>query len=484
MGFKDLRDYLENMRSKGKLIEVEHEVDVNLEIAELGRRATYSHLPPLLFTRVKGYPGWKVLTNVYYSMEGIYELFGTKNLEGIADNFLASFGEVPVTILDKAKSLPSLLKMGKYMPKGKKALFKEDKSLNLEALPATKTWPKDAGRYMTFSIVITTDPEKNTNNLSIYRVQILNEREALVHWQAFKRGSLAASKYRDLGLSKVPVAIVNGVDPIITFTAASPVPPGLDKYLFAGILRDEGVDVVELDNGMLVPAHAESVLEGYVDLNDMRPEGPFGDHLGYYTPQDYYPVFKLEKAYVRENPIYHVTSVGKPPLEDTWIGKGVERIFLPFLKMIIPDLVDMNLPEYGLFTSIGIFSIRKRYPGQARRAMMSIWGTGQLSFLKLVIIVDSDVNIHDMNQVLYAIASTVDPQRDVMIVTNALNDSLDHTVPNPPLGSKMGIDATRKFKEELGKDWPEPVESDPGVVKRISEVWEKIASKWPSPPSR
>ncbi|AEB94637.1 MAG: UbiD family decarboxylase [Metallosphaera sp.] len=474
MAFKDLRDYLSHMRSRGKLIEVNQEIDVDLEIAELGRIATYSHAPPLLFNNVKGYPGWKVLTNVYYSLDGIYEIFGTDKLESIGENFLSSFGDLPTSMLDKVKSLPSILKMGKYMPKERRPSFEEDQRLNLELLPATKTWPKDAGRYMTFSIVITKDPEKNINNLSIYRVQIINEREALVHWQAFKRGSMSALKYKDIGITKVPVAIVNGVDPIITLTAASPVPPGLDKYLFAGILRDEGVDVTELDNGILVPAHAESVLEGYVDLNDMRLEGPFGDHLGYYTPQDYYPVFKLEKAYVRENPIYHVTSVGKPPLEDAWIGKGVERIFLPFLKMIIPDLVDMNLPEYGLFTSVGIFSIRKRYPGQAKRVMMAIWGTGQLSFLKTVVIVDQDVNVHDLNQVVYAIASTVDPQRDVLIVPNALNDTLDHTVPSPPLGSKMGIDATRKFKEELGREWPEEVKSDPEILKKVTEIWNNI----------
>ncbi|QKQ99344.1 UbiD family decarboxylase [Metallosphaera tengchongensis] len=482
MAFKDLRHYLDFMRSKNKLVEISEEVDPILEIPELGRQATYSHVPPLLFTNVKGFQGWRVLTNVYYSMEGVYELFGTRNLEQIAEGFLSQFGEMPVTIMDKVKSLPSLLKMGKYMPSSKRPLFSEDDSVNLGNIPATKTWPHDAGRYMTFSIVITRDPEKNVNNLSIYRVQILNEREALVHWQAFKRGSMAASNYRDKGITRVPIAIVNGVDPIITFTAASPVPPGLDKYLFAGILRGEGVDVVELSNGILVPAHAESVLEGYVDLEDNRLEGPFGDHLGYYTPKDYYPVFKLERAYIRENPIYHVTSVGKPPLEDAWIGKGVERVFLPFLKMVIPDLVDMNLPEYGLFTSVGIFSIKKRYPGQARRAMMSIWGTGQLGFLKLIILVDANVDVHDINQVIYAIASTVDPQRDVMIVNNALNDSLDHTVLNPPLGSKMGIDATRKFKEELGREWPEEVASDPEVVKRVSKIWDNIKSKYSSPP--
>lgn len=477
MTFKDLRDYIKFMDERGKIIHIEDEVDPVLEIAEVSRRATYANLPPLLFEKVKNYEGWKVLTNVFGSMESVYDVFGTRDLEGISQSFLSILGELPVTLLEKVKSLGNALRMGKFMPKSSSPKF-EESPIGLTDVPALKTWPKDAGRYFTFSIVITKDPS-GVNNLSVYRVQVLNEREAIVHWQAFKRGSLTASKYKERGVTKIPVAIVNGVDPVIAFTASSPVPPGLDKYLFAGILRGEGVDVHELSNGILVPSHAESVFEGYVDLNDLRLEGPFGDHLGYYTPQDYYPVFKLERSYVRKSPIFHATSVGKPPLEDAWIGKAVERLFLPFLKMIVPELVDMNLPEYGLFTGIGIFSIRKSYPGQGKRAMMSIWGTGQLSLLKVVIVVDSDVNVHDLNQVLYAIASTVDPARDVLVIPNILTDSLDHTTPHPPLGSKVGIDATRKFKEELGREWPEEVKSDEEVVKRITPIWEKIRAKYP-----
>ncbi|TRM96612.1 menaquinone biosynthesis decarboxylase, partial [Sulfolobus sp. F1] len=278
-----------------------------------------------------------------------------------------------------------------------------------------------------------------------------------------------AKRYLEKGISKVPVAIVTGVDPVVAFTAASPVPPGLDKYMFAGILRGEGVDVTEVDNQLLVPSYSEVVLVGYADLEDLRLEGPFGDHMGYYTPPDYYPKFKLEKVYIRDNPIFHVTSVGKPPLEDAWIGKAVERIFLPFAKMIVPELVDMNLPEYGLFTGIGIFSIRKYYPGQAKRAMMALWGIGQLSLLKIIVIVDSDVNVHDINQVLYAISANVDPKRDIMLVDNVLTDSLDPSVPYPPLGSKLGIDATRKFKEEMGKEWPEELKSDENVAKKAGK---------------
>jgi 4-hydroxy-3-polyprenylbenzoate decarboxylase len=476
MTFKDLRDYIKFMESRNRIIHIQDELDPILEIAEITRRAAYLGLPPLIFDNVKKFDNWKIITNIFGSMDSIYDIFGTRNLESITESFLSNLNNLPINFFDKIKSLPSMIQMGKYLPKAKKPDFKES-SITFNEIPALKTWPKDAGRYLTYSIVITKDPS-GIHNLSVYRVQILNDKEAIVHWQAFKRGSLTAMKYKENGINKIPVAIVNGVDPIIAFTAASPVPPGLDKYLFAGILRGDGVDVYELDNGILVPSYAESVLEGYVDLNDLRLEGPFGDHLGYYTPSDYYPVFKLEKSYAREHPIFHATSVGKPPLEDAWIGKAVERLFLPFLKMIIPDLVDMNLPEYGLFTGIGIFSIKKYYPGQARRVMMALWGNGQLSLLKMIIIVDSDINIHDINQVMYAIASTVDPFRDVIIIPNALTDSLDHTTLYPPLGSKIGIDATRKFKEELGREWPEELKSDENVVKKVSPIIDRITQEY------
>jgi len=474
MRFKDLRDYIDYMKRKGKLLEIEEEVSVDLEIAEITRRACYNKLPPLIFKNIKEYKDWKIISNIFYSLEGIYEIFGTNNLEEITNNFIKILSDIPITFLDKIKSFKDVLQLGKYFPSSKRPQFKQREDTNIKSLPAIKTWPKDAGRYFTFSITITKDPDSDVHNLSVYRIQVLNEREAIIHWQALKRGSLTAQKYKQKGITKVPVAIVNGVDPIIAFTAAAPIPPGLDKYLFAGLLRGEGVDVYRLDNGILVPSHAESVLEGYVDLNDLRLEGPFGDHLGYYTPPDYYPTFKLERVYIRDDPIFHVTSVGKPPLEDAWIGKAVERLFLPFLRMLIPELVDMNLPEYGLFTGIGIFSIRKYYPGQAKRVMMALWGLGQLSLLKMIIVVDHDVNVHDINQVLYAIASTVDPQRDILILPYTLTDSLDHTTPNPPLGSKVGIDATRKFREELGKEWPEEVASDEKIAEKAEMILKKI----------
>ncbi|MEM3911052.1 MAG: UbiD family decarboxylase [Saccharolobus sp.] len=478
MAFKDIREYIEFMKRRNKLIEIDEEVSVDLELAEISRRATYRNLPPLLFKNIIEYPNWKIISNIFYSIESLYEILGTNNLEYISEKFLSNLSNIPITVIDKLKSLKDLLGLGKIMPKSKPPSFKEDSKLDLTKIPAIKTWPKDANRYLTFSITITKDPETDVHNLSVYRIQILNEKEAIIHWQAFKRGAITAKKYLEKNITKMPVAIVTGVEPTIALTATSPVPHGLDKYMFAGILRNEGVDVTEIDNGILVPSHAEVVLSGYVDLNDMRLEGPFGDHWGYYSPPDYYPTFKLEKVYVRENPIFHVTSVGKPPLEDAWIGKAVERIFLPFAKMIIPELVDMNLPEYGLFNGLGIFSIKKYYPGQAKRVMMAIWGTGQLSFLKEIIIVDKEINVHDLNQVIYAVAANVDPKRDVLIIDNALTDSLDPSVPFPPLGSKLGIDATKKFKEEMGKEWPEEVKSDEEVSKKAEKILEKIIKKY------
>ncbi|MCY0850885.1 UbiD family decarboxylase [Sulfuracidifex metallicus] len=478
MAFADLREYLSYMKKNNKLIEIDSEVSTDLEIAEITRRATYNHLYPLLFTNVKGYPNWKVVSNIFYSIKGIYDVLQTNDLEGISKRFLEGFSEMPVTIIDKVRSLRDVLKLGKFTPRAKKPSFKE-LNLKLTDVPSLKTWPKDAGRFFTFSITITKDPESGVHNLSIYRIQVLDEERAIIHWQAFKRGSIAAMRYKEKGITKVPIAIINGVDPAIAFTAASPVPVGLDKYLFAGIMRGEGVEVTELDNGIMVPANAETVFEGYVDVNEVREEGPFGDHLGYYTPKDYFPTFHLTKSFSRENPYFHVTSVGKPPLEDAWIGKGVERIFLPFTKMIVPELVDMNLPEYGVFTGVGIFSIKKYYPGQAKRAMMAIWGLGQLSLLKFIIIVDADVNVHDLNEVVFALSTRVDPQRDVMIVNSVLTDSLDFSTPSPPLGSKIGIDATRKFMEETGREWPEEVASDPSVAKKAEEIISQIKSRYP-----
>lgn len=267
------------------------------------------------------------------------------------------------------------------------------------------------------------------------------------------------------------VAIAIGGDPALLFTAVAPVPETMDEYLFAGIIRGMGIEVVKGEGvGLLVPAMAEIVLEGRM-TGEMELEGPFGDHYGYYNHPAKYPIFELELAEMRRDPIYHATVVGKPPLEDACIGKAVERVFLPMLKFLMPELVDLNMPEYGLFQGMAIASIRKRYPGQAKKAMMALWSMGQLALTKVLIIVDEDVNVHDLNQVLYAIATTVDPQRDVLIVPNAHVDILDHATPTPGYGSKLGIDATRKLREEYGAEWPEEVEVDRDTKELVDRRW-------------
>lgn len=476
MAYRDLRQFIEDWGTKGKLIRIREELSADLELAEATRYATYNHMYPLLFENVREFKGWKGISNIYGSMETIYGLFNTERLEEIGSSFIRNFTNTPASLGEKIRSMRSMLDLGKVMPKLSSPSFKLE-DIGVTDIPAVKTWPMDAGRYFTYSLTVTKDPETGVHNLSVYRIQVLNEKEAIVHWQALKRGSLTAEKYRKMGVTKIPVAIVNGVDPITAFTAASPVPPGLDKYLFAGILRGEGVRLHELEIGVKVPADVESVLEGYVDLQDLRLEGPFGDHLGYYTPADYFPTFKLERAYRRPSPYFHFTSVGKPPLEDAWIGRATQRIFLPFLRMIVPELVDMNLPEYGLYTGIGVFSISKSFPGQGKKSMLSLWGTGQLSLLKIIVVVDGDVDVHNMNEVLYAIATTVDPARDVVILDNITTDSLDHTARHPPLGSKMGIDATRKFREEIGRDWPQEVKSDPQVRDKVQQIMMKFKNQ-------
>ncbi|BCU68457.1 hypothetical protein HS7_18940 [Sulfolobales archaeon HS-7] len=480
MTFKDLREYLAYLRERNNLITINDEVSVNLEIAEISRNATYLNAPTLLFTKIRDYPEWKMVTNLFNSVEAIYNILGTRDLEGIASNFFSSISSTPYTLQSKLKSMGTMIGLGKILPKNSRAQFQERKEFSIKSFPALRTWPKDAGTFFTFSLLVTQDPDANVHNVSVYRMQIVGDKEVIVHWQALKRGRITAQRYLERRIKEIPAAIVNGVDPVIAFVAASPVPPGIDKYLFAGILRNEGVRLFRLTNGLRVPATAESVIEGYVDMNDTRLEGPFGDHLGYYTPADYYPVFKAEKFYTREEPIFHATSVGKPPLEDAWIGKGVERIFLPFLKMIVPELVDMNLPIHGLFTGVGIFSINKVFPGQGKKAMLSLWGVGQLSLLKIMIIVDKDVNVHDFNHVIYALSTTVDPKRDVVIIDNITADSLDHTTERPLVGSRLGIDATRKTKEEVGHEWPEEVAPDDEISKKV-EKYKHLFKQYKSP---
>jgi len=476
MAFKDLREAIATLEKWGLLRRVRVEVNPILEVAEIARRVMYGRGPTLLFENIKGYPGWRMATNLFRDLDTVRRLLGVERLEDIGERLIKPLtGPPPIGLTDKLSSLFDVLKLGMYTPrKVSRGMFEDNviESTGFDRTPIPKIWPGDAGRYITYGLVLSRDPESGVNNMGVYRVQILDGDRAAMHWQVHKRGALAWQKAGERGAKKLRVAIAVGSDPGTMLTGALPVPYPLDKLLFASVVRGSALEVVDLD-GVLVPANAEVVYVGEVDVETLVDEGPFGDHTGYYTPPAKYPLFRLERVYYRDNPIYYFTVVGKPVLEDAWIGKAAERIFLPFMKMLIPEIVDVNLPPEGLFTGgIAIVSIKKRYPGHGKKVMLGLWGLGLFSLVKVIVVVDSDVNVHDIGQVLYAISTCVDPQRDVVIVPYAVTDELDHTAMEGGYGSKLGIDATRKFKvENYGREWPEEVEPDPETVRLVDSKW-------------
>ncbi|RSN68006.1 UbiD family decarboxylase [Candidatus Korarchaeum cryptofilum] len=465
-----LRDFLNKLEEIGELRRVKARVSVDLEIAEILRRVARGG-PALLFENIDGFDGWRLVGNIFSKAERV-KLALNCDPEEAGSKLVNMIRAPPLSLPDKVRMLSDVISLGRHLPKLSGADWKKGKwdRVDLERIPAIRTWPKDASRFFTFPIVITKDPETGVHHLGVYRMQLMDSKTTGMHWHVHKRGAAYMRKHS----GKMPVAVAVGVDPALAFTAVAPVPEGIDSYVFAGIITGRSFEVSRGElTDLLIPSDAELVIEGEVS-DEMRLEGPFGDHMGYYTPPSPFPVFRAGAIYTVEDPIFHATVVGYPWLEDSVIGKGIERLFLPLARMIIPELVDMNIPEYGLFHGLAIISIRKRYPGQARSAAMGLLGIGQFSLTKIVVVVDEDVNVHDINEVIYAIATTVDPRRDVQIIENAVTDELDHASSTPRLGSKMIIDATRKLREELGREWPERVEPDPEVARRVDERWREF----------
>jgi len=448
---EDTHEFVTELEKNGELKRVKTEVDSNLEIAEILRREMYSKGSAILFENVKGYD-MPVLGNAFGSMKrleiGLEMTDFTEIGQRIADMTKMN---IPSGFLNKIKKLPELSKMASSFPKEATngpvtEITSSDASF--DNLPILKSWPNDAGRFITLGLVATKHPETGVRNLGVYRVQIIDKTHALMHWQKHKRGAHHGDISKDKG-EKIPTAIIIGGEPATIFSSIAPVPEGLDKYLFAGIARKEGIKTVKCKTIDLdVPANAEIVLEGYVDPEDIRDEGPFGDHTGYYTPVEPYPTFTLTGIMRRKDPIYLTTVVGKPVLEDAYIGKVIERSFLPLIQMLQPEVVDYSMPAAGWFQGIAIISIKKRYPGQAKKVMMGLWGMGQLSLTKTFVVVDDDINVHDMNDVIWAVTTRADAARDTIIIDNTPTDTLDPASPLVNLGSKMGIDATQKTREE------------------------------------
>jgi 4-hydroxy-3-polyprenylbenzoate decarboxylase len=475
--FEDLREYVESLEKIDQLKRIKTRVSVDLEIAEILRRVMYKNEgPAVLFENVEGYK-IPVLGNAFGSLRRLKIALDMENFEEIGERMSALTRlKIPHGLLNKFKMLPKLSEIADYGPKsvngGPITEVIETSNPSLDILPIIKSFPKDAGRFITFGITVTKNPETLIRNMGVYRLQVMDSKKAIMHWQIHKRGALHYEMNKE-NSQKTEVAIVIGADPATVFSAVAPVPEGLDKFLFAGITRKKGIDLVKCRTiDVEVPATAEIVLEGYVDPSELNVEGPFGDHTGYYTPPEPFPTFTLTGIMMRKNPIYLTTVVGKPILEDAYIGKVIERSFLPLVRLFQPEVVDFSMPPAGWFQGLAIVSIKKRYPGQAKKVMMGLWGMGQLSLTKILIVVDQDVNVHDMNDVIWAVTTRADPKRDTMLIDNAPTDTLDPASPLLNLGSKMGIDATKKMKEE-GYERPIQEEALPNesIVSLVTKKW-------------
>jgi 4-hydroxy-3-polyprenylbenzoate decarboxylase len=453
MPFESLGEYVEALENAGELKRIRAKVSTDLEIAEIMRRLMYSGGgPAVLFENVEG-SSMPVLGNAFGSMKRLEIGLEMQDFVDIGRRIVdLTKMKMPSGMFEKLKMLPKLSEIGEYGPKyvesGPVAEVIETDRASLDSLPVLKSFAGDAGRFITFGITVTKHPETEIRNLGVYRIQVLDGKHAIMHWQTHKRSAQHYKMLKEQN-KKIEVAIVIGADPATVFSAVAPVPEGMDKFLFSGLTRKKGVKLMKCKTVDLeVPANAEIVLEGTVDPNDIRMEGPFGDHTGYYTPAEPFPTFTLSGMMHRKNPVYLTTVVGKPVLEDAYIGKVIERSFLPLIQMFHPEVIDYSMPASGWFQGLAILSIRKQYPGQARKVMMGLWGMGQLALTKMFVVVDPDIDVHNIDDVIWAITTRADPARDTMIISNTPTDTLDPASPLVNLGSKLGIDATTKTREE------------------------------------
>lgn len=475
MPIEDIHEFVTELEKKGELKRVKTEVDSNLEIAEILRREMYSKGPAILFENVKNY-NMPVLGNAFGSMKRLEIGLEMTDFTEIGQRIVdMTKMDIPSGFLNKIKKLPELSKMAESFPKLENSgpvTEVTSNSASFDDIPILKSWPNDAGRFITLGLVATKHPETGVRNLGVYRMQILDSTHALMHWQKHKRGAHHGDISKERG-EKIQVAIIIGCEPATVFSSIAPVPEGLDKYLFAGITRKKGIKTVKCKTiDLEVPANAEIVLEGYVDPHDIRDEGPFGDHTGYYTPVEQYPTFTLTGIMRRKKPIYVTTVVGKPVLEDAYIGKVIEQSFLPLIRMFHPEVTDFSMPAAGWFQGFAIISIKKRYPGQAKKVMMGLWGMGQLALTKMFVVVDEDINVHDINDVIWAITTRADAARDTIIINNTPTDTLDPASPLVNLGSKLGIDATQKTREEgYEREIQQQVKVDTDTKNLVDSKW-------------
>ena len=481
MAYKDLRDFISRLDREGQLHRISAPVDPVLEITEIADRSNKLSGPALLFENPKRADGIPVLINMLASERRMNLALEVAGVSEIADRIRGMMDmQSPQGFLDKLKMLPKLAELGSFFPKTVrtgpcKDFIRKDK-INLGALPILKCWPQDAGRFITWPLVFTKNPETGKRNVGVYRMQVYDERTTGMHWQTQKHGAEHFRRARAASPEgKIDVAVAIGSDPVTCLSGILPIPPDLDEMMFAGFLRREPVEMVACETVDLeVPANSEIVLEGHVNLNEMRTEGPFGDHTGFYSLAGEFPVFHINCVTYRDRPIYLTTVVGPPPQEDFWMGHAVERIFLPVMKMQYPEIVDVSMPAEGIFHNLMIVAIRKSYPGHARKIMSAIWSLGQAMFTKVIVVVDHDVDIHNYREVVWKTLCAIDPERDVQFTLGPV-DTLDHAARIQDFGSKMGIDATRKWKSEgFSRPWPDEIKMDAATKSRVDAIWNSL----------
>jgi 4-hydroxy-3-polyprenylbenzoate decarboxylase len=485
MPFEDLRSFLRALEKDNELIRIPFEVDPYLEITEFADRAVKSGGPALLFEKPTGSKS-PVAINLFASMRRMELALGVDSVEDVAQR-IAGFLQMqkPEGLMDKLKMLPKLKEISSAFPRMVKdgpckEVIRREK-FSLDEFPILHCWPADGGKYITLPMVFSRNPETGKRNCGMYRMQVYDERTTGMHWQKHKQGAEHYRRMAAAGQTRMPIAVAIGSDPATMYSAILPLPPEIDEMLFAGFLRGKSVEMVKCETSDLeVPANAEIVLEGYVEIGEMRREGPFGDHTGFYSLDDDYPVFHIDCITHRKRPIYAATIVGPPPMEDFYMGKAVERIFLPLMRMQLPEVRDICMPAEGVFHNLVLVSIRKSYPAHARKVMHAIWGLGQAMFSKIIVVVDEDVDVQNVSEVAWKAFNNIDPQRDIEFVLGPV-DSLDHASRMPDLGSKMGVDATTKWKSEgFARRWPAVIEMSADVKQRVDTLWKRAGF----PPSR
>ncbi|MGC8916885.1 MAG: menaquinone biosynthesis decarboxylase [Thermoanaerobaculum sp.] len=479
MAFTDLREFLRFLEKRGELARISTPVSPILEMTEIADRVVKKQGPALVFEApTEG--AFPVVMNIFGSIRRVMAALEVESWESWAEriNFFLE-PKMPAGLLDKVRTLPKLLELSGIFPKVVRdgpvqEVVKTGEDVDLFELPVLQCWPQDGGRFITLTNVITKDPENGTRNCGMYRLQVYDRNTTGMHWH-LHHDSARIFQDRARRGERTEVAVALGGDPATIFAPAVPLPPGVDEMIFAGFVRKEPVEMVRcVTVDLEVPAHAEIVLEGWVDPKERRMEGPFGDHTGFYSLADEYPVFHVTAVTHRKNALYPTTIVGKPPMEDCYMGFAIERMFLPLMQKMLPEVVDYHMPFEGVFHNLMIVAIDKRYPHHARKVMHGIWGLGQATFTKVIVVVDADVNVHDLSEVAWKALANIDPQRDFEFVLGP-TETLDHASRAPWWGSKVGIDATRKWPSEgFTRPWPEEIVMSPEVKKKIDAMWHEL----------